>query len=92
MCRGVPGFLIVLPHICGAARKGKGTLRVPLGQRIADGSVDEKFFSRRRNGKDVHDGVFGVLKLKWVNIVIVVNRCGFGYGGKLRDGYLDLLP
>ena len=32
----VPGFLVKLTEIRGAAGLGKGTLRVPLGQRIAN--------------------------------------------------------
>ena len=36
LCARIPGFLIKLTEIRGAAGLGKGTLRVPLGQRVSD--------------------------------------------------------
>ena len=55
---GVTRFLIVFPNVSSPARVGKGTLRVPLGQRVAYGGINKEFFTSRRNGKYVHNGIF----------------------------------
>ena len=61
LSNGVPSFLVEFAEIRGAAGLGKGTLGVPLGQRITYGGIDKELFACWRNGKDVHDGVSGVL-------------------------------
>ena len=88
--RGVARLFIVLTDICSAATMEKGTVRVPLHQRISDGSIDKKFFSRRSNGKYVHDYIFRILELEWVSVVIIMDRGGLGYLCEFRDGDLSV--
>ena len=71
LCNWVPRLLIIFSNISSPARVGKGTLRVPLGQRVANGGIDKELFSSRRNGEDVHDGIFGVLDFKGVGVVVI---------------------
>ena len=51
----VPRFLITFPDFRSMARMEKGTISVPLGQRITDGSINEKLFSCRSQSKNVHN-------------------------------------
>ena len=53
----VPSPFVVLSNIGSPARVGKGALRVPLGQRVANGGVDKELLTSGCNGEDVHDGV-----------------------------------
>ena len=46
----IAGFLIKFAKIRGAAGLGKGTLRVPLGQRITNGGINKKFLTSGCNG------------------------------------------
>ena len=89
----VAGLLIEFGNVRGAARLRKGTLRVPLGQRIANGGIDKKFFSSWCHSHDIHNSIFEVLGFEWVKVVLVVNVCrgGFGGGGgKFRNGNLPV--
>ncbi len=72
----IAGFLIEFAKVRGAAGLGKGTLGVPLGQRIANGGINEKFLSSGCNSQDVHHGIFEILCLKWVEIIGVVRVYG----------------
>ena len=61
-----------------------------MGQGVANGGIDKKFFTSRRNGENVHDGIPRVLNLKGVDVVIVVVGGGSCERGKLRNGNLSV--
>ena len=71
----ITGFLVKFAKIRGAAGLGKGTLGVPLGQRITNGGINKKFLTGRCNGQDVHYSVSEVLCLKWIEIISIVCVC-----------------
>ena len=75
----IAGFLIEFAKVRGAAGLGKGTLGVPLGQRIANGGINKKFLTSGCNGQDVHNSISKVLCLKWIEIISVV--CVYGRAG-----------
>ncbi len=87
----IAGFLIEFAKVRGTARLGKGTLRVPLGQRIANGGINKKSFTSWCHSHDIHNSVSEVLCLEWVKIVNIVGMCRSGYGGgggEFGDGNL----
>ena len=77
----VAGLLIKLSDIRGTAGLGKGTLRVPLGQRVTNGGVDKKFLSCWCHSHDIHNGVPEILGFKWIEVVFIVDLCGCGFVG-----------
>ena len=79
LCHGVTRFLIILSNISSLARVGKGTLRVPLGQGVANGGIDKEFFTSGRNGENVPDGI---PKHQFEEGPLKLARMPFG----LRDG------
>ena len=72
----IAGFLIEFAKVRGTARLGKGTLGVPLGQRIANGGIDKKFLTSRCYSQNVHDSISEILCLKGVEIIGIVGVCG----------------
>ena len=56
-----------------------------MGQGVADGGIDKKFFTGRRNGENVHDGIPRVLNLKGVDVIIVVVGGGACERSKFRN-------
>ena len=72
----IAGFLIEFAKVRGTARLGKGTLGVPLGQRIANGGIDKKFLTSRCYSQNVHDSISEILCLKGVEIIGIVSVCG----------------
>ena len=82
----VPIFLIIFPDFRSTAKMEKGTISIPLGQRISDGSINKKFFSCWSQGKYVHDCIFRILELEWVSIIVIIDRGGLRYLCELREG------
>ena len=72
----IAGFLIKFAKIRGAAGLGKGTLGVPLGQRITNGGIDKKFLTCGCNCQNFHNSISEILCLKWIEIIGVVCVCG----------------
>ena len=58
LCHGVTGFLVKFPNVSSPARVGKGILRIPLGQWVANGGIDKEFLTGGCNSENVHNGVF----------------------------------
>ena len=77
----IAGFLIEFAKVRGTAGLGKGTLGVPLGQRIANGGINKKLFTSWCHSHDIHNSVSEVLSLEWVKIVFIVGVCRSGFGG-----------
>ena len=83
----IAGFLIEFAKVRGTAGLGKGTLGVPLGQRIANGGINKKLFTSWCHSHDIHNSVSEVLCLEWVKIVNIVGVCrSGGGGGEFGDG------
>ena len=72
----IAGFLIEFAKVRSTAGLGKGTLGVPLGQRIANVDIDKKFLTSRCYSQNVHDSISEILSIDVIGIVCVCRSVG----------------